>query len=194
MVVRVSGAEDLEVVFLEMNGDLRAFAEDAVHDRLAEVEVEGVAELVGFGLVGALAALALIALGVLTVGGLLELIVDLAHGLLLDLADAARGELPLVALFADVASLLKDFEEVLELLEGVGGFFAEQLAELVLVDVVEVAAVLGLFELLFELVDVLEVAHEVHRLEEVELFVATKGVLALAVARGDDIEVDGELV
>ena len=73
-----------------MDGDLRAVAEDAVHNGLAQVQVELVAELVAFGLVGTLSAGALVALLVLSVVGLLELGVDLAERLLADLADAAR--------------------------------------------------------------------------------------------------------
>src|SRR5438445_12383585 len=65
------GAVDLEVVLLEAHWHFGAFAENAVEDRLAEVEMERVAELVGLRVVGALAALALIALRMLAVVRLL---------------------------------------------------------------------------------------------------------------------------
>ena len=73
-----------------MHGDLRAVAEDAVHDRLAEVQVELVAKLIALGLVRTLPPGALVLLRVLAVVRLLELGVDLAERLLADLADAAR--------------------------------------------------------------------------------------------------------
>ena len=84
------GAVDLEVLLLELDGDARPAAEDAVHERLAEVEVEGIAKLVGFRIVGAFTAVALITLRVPALGRLLELGVDFAQRLLADLADATR--------------------------------------------------------------------------------------------------------
>src|SRR5262249_25835012 len=107
------GLPDLEVVLRELDWELGALTAESVHDRPVEVEVEGIAELVALGVVGAVDALT----GVvdLVLAGLLflELSVDLAEGFLADLAGAARRELPGVAALADVAGVLEDLEEFL---------------------------------------------------------------------------------
>ena len=104
---------DLEVVLVQPHRHLRPLAEDGVHHGLAQIEVEGVAELVLLRLIDAFAAGTALAQGVLAVVGLLELGVDLSQSLLADLADATRRQLPVAALAPDVARLLQYLQELL---------------------------------------------------------------------------------
>ena len=68
------------------------------------------------------------------------------------------------------------------MLEDFSGFLAHQLFELVGIDVVDVAAVLDSLEGALELVELLHVAHERHCGLEIDLFLASEGVLVEHVA------------
>ena len=132
-----------------------------VHDRLLQVQVERIAELVGLRVLRPVdAAGPASATLVLAEAFLLELGVDLAQCRLSDLARASRRQLPGVAALADVAGVFQDLEELLQFLQRFGRFIAEKLLQLLHVDVFDVAAVLGALELALQLVHVLHVAHE----------------------------------
>ncbi|GBD13701.1 hypothetical protein HRbin24_01737 [bacterium HR24] len=139
---QVLGGVDLEVVLAQAHRHLGALPEHGVEDGLAQVQVEGVAELVALGVLGALGARAPFAGGVLAVGRLLDLGVDLAEGLLADAADGLGGQLPLLAATADVARLLQHLQHLLELTKGLVGLFAQELPQSLLVHVVQGPAVL----------------------------------------------------
>ena len=156
------GAIDLEIVGLQVNGHARSAAEDGVADRLFEVQVERIAELVELRVVGAVAVAAGFRHVVFAEGLALEVGVDFGQRFFADLARAARRELPGVAVLADVTGFFEQFEQVLELFERFARFLAQQLLELVRIDVIEVAAVLHLFERALHLIQLLHVVHQVH--------------------------------
>ena len=124
--------------------------------------MEGIAELVELRVVRAVAVAAGFGHVVLAEGLALEVGVDFGQRLFADLAGAARGELPGVAVLADVTGFFEQFEQVFKLLERFARLFAEQLFELVRIDVIEVAAVLHLFERALHLIQLLHVVHQVH--------------------------------
>jgi hypothetical protein len=125
----------------------------------------------------------------------LELRVDLAERFLADLSRAARRQLVAVALAPEVPLLLQDLQELLELVQCLSRFVAEQFAQLLLVDVFDVAAVLRALELALQLVHGLHAVHQRHRLVEVDLLIAAERVLVAHVAhRRQELQVHLQLL
>ena len=75
--------------------------------------MEGVAEFVAFGVVGAVAVATLLGHIVLAEGLLLEVRVDLGECFFADPAVAARGQLPAVAALLDVAGFFQQLQQLL---------------------------------------------------------------------------------
>ena len=138
--------------------------------------MERVTELVRLGLVQPLAVASRLWHGVVAQAVLLQLLVDLGEGALADHARAAWGQLPLVALAADVAGLLQHLEQLLQLLELLGGVIAQEVAELVQVHVLQVARVLGALQVALHVVDVVHLRHQLHRLLQADFLVAAERV------------------
>ena len=124
--------------------------------------MERIAELVELGVVGAVAVAAGFGHIVFAERLALEVGVDFGQRLFADFARAARGQLPGLAVFADVAGFFEQFEQRFQLVERLARFLAEQLFELVRIDAVDVAAVLHLLQRPLQLVELLHVAHQVH--------------------------------
>src|SRR5215211_3136749 len=111
------GAFDLEVAGCEANRGAPAAAPDGVLDRLLDIEVERIAELVGLVLERALVADAG-ALDLVAAGAVLEqLAVQVAERLVADGTDAFRGELQATLALLDEAGLLEHAGELAEALE-----------------------------------------------------------------------------
>ena len=143
------------------------------------MQLEGIAERIGPGLLQALAKAALLRQGVVAQGLPFEALIDFAEGLLANHARAARGEFEtVVALGADVARLLKGLEEVVQAVEVLGGFGAEHLLKQVTVDVAEVAAAFGVLHLADEVIEPLHLVHELHGRFEAQLLAAVEAILA----------------
>src|SRR5215216_1635029 len=111
------GAFDLEVAGCEANRGAAAAAPDGVLDRLLDIEVERIAELVGLVLERALVADAG-ALDLVAAGAVLEqLAVQVAERLVADGTDAFRSELQATLALLDEAGLLEHAGELSEALE-----------------------------------------------------------------------------
>src|SRR5206468_11834106 len=110
-------AMDLEVGRVDAHRRARALALDGVHQRLAQVEQERIAELVGLRLVELVAAGAPPVHRVATEAVALEPGEDVAQRLVADLPDGARRQLQLVAVALEVPRLLEALGELAQSLQ-----------------------------------------------------------------------------
>ena len=101
------GAEHLEVAGGEPHRGAGPVPLDRVHQGLLQVEEERVAELVGLGVVRAVAARPAVLDGVTAEAVALEVPEDVLERLVADLADGARGEAELIALPLEVPGLFQ---------------------------------------------------------------------------------------
>src|SRR5437660_5077172 len=156
---RELGPDHLEIVRREPHRRAGAVALDRVHQRLLEVEQEGIAELVALGLVGGITARAP-ALDVVPPEAVaLEGREDVLERLVAELADRARGELEPVALALEVARLLQLLRELLQPLEVLRRLLAEQLLDVDRIDLVQIVRRLDAAQLALELLHPLELVH-----------------------------------
>ena len=89
---------------------------------------------------------------------------DVPERLVADLPDGARGQRQPVALALEVAGLLELLRQLAELVEVALGLLAQEPADLLWIDPLEVPRVLDRAELALELVQLLQLLHETHRL------------------------------
>ena len=163
-----------EVVREQAHRDPRPVALHRVHQGLAQLEQEGIAELVGLDLVGAVAARPALLERVAAEAVALEVPEDVAQGLVADLADGPRGQLEAVALPLEVAGLLELLGHLAQALEVALGLLAQELLDLLGVDLLEVVGVAHLLDLPLEVVELPELVHQLHRLLHGELVVAAE--------------------
>ncbi len=187
------GTHHLEVVGGEAHRDARAVALHRVHQGLAQLEQERVAELVGLDLVGAVAARPPPLERVAAEAIALEVSEDVAQGLVADLADGPRGQLEPVAFPLEIAGFLQLLGHLAQALEVAGRLLAQELLDLLRVDLLEVVGIAHLLDLPLELVELAELVHQLHGLLHREVVVAAE-VVALAVGRRHELaQVHAEL-
>src|SRR5581483_12402850 len=122
---------------------LRRLAAQRVHDRLLDVEVEGVAELVLLRLVRPLTARAVVAHGVVAEAVATQPGEEVAERLLADPAHAARGELEAAAVALDQPGILELLGDLRELVDAARRLVAERLAQLLAGALVDLPAAVG---------------------------------------------------
>ena len=174
------GAIDLEILMLQGNGRLRPVAVDRVADGARHVQVERIAELVGFRLFQAFAEPPLLRQRMVAEALAPQAGVDFAERLLPDHARSARREFPLVARLPHVARLLQRVEQRLQIVEGIRRFVIEHVPKKLAVDALQIAAPLRRLHLADEFVERAHFAHEPHGRFEVDLFAAAEAVAASA--------------
>ena len=94
----------------------------------------------------------------------LEVPEDVAQGLVADLADGPRGQLEAVAFSLEVAGLFELLGHLAQTLEVALGLLAQELLDLLGVDLLEVVGVAHLLDLPLEVVELPELVHQLHRL------------------------------
>ena len=159
------------------------------------VELEGVAELVGLRLEGALARSTRAKDLVLARPVLLEVLEDVAQRVLADLLHAFGRELHATLARVDVARLLQELGQLRQTLEATRGIVAKELAGLVDVDLGQRRRRVGRTEEVGQLVDVGQAAHHLHGVGQTEWVVAGEVVtLVPPRAREHLAKLLGELV
>ncbi len=118
---------------------------------------------------------------------------DVAQGLVADLADGPRGQLEAVAFSLEVAGFFELLGHLAQALEVALGLLAQELLDLLGVDLLEVVGVAHLLDLPLEVVELPELVHQLHRLLHGELVVAAEVVAAPVGGRHDLGEVHAQL-
>src|SRR5205807_4948374 len=173
---------------------LAGLAPDGVHHRLLNVELKGIAELVGLALVAALAAEACRLHGVVAEAIALEAGEEVAEGLLTNPAHPPGGGLEASLVALDQPRLLESLGDALQLVEAAGRVLAERLTELIASPLIQLTAAVGLAESAFQLLERLEAPHQVHRLVEGQLLAAEEGVaIAQSLPRREQLQGAGQL-
>ena len=185
---------DLEVGRVDAHRRARALALDGVHQRLAQVEQERIAELVGLRLVELVAAGAAPVHRVAAEAVALEPGEDVAQRLVADLPDGARRQLQLVAVALEVPRLLEALAQFAQSLEVLARLLAEQPLHALGIHVLELLQRADAPHLALEVVQLLQLLHEPHGLLERDLLVAAKRIaLDQLVERQEIVQVHAEL-
>ena len=163
-------------------------------ERLAQVEQEGIAELVRLALVRRVAAGAAGVDRVAARAVAAELAQHLGERALSDLADRVRGEHPLASPLLEIARRLERLGEPLERLRFFGRLLTQRLSHRGGIDPVRTPCSLGVLEILLQPVEAVELAHQPEGLLERERRLALRPVPARALAEPEPVEMLAQLV
>ena len=189
------GALDLEVLGLQLHGHAAAGAGQGVADGPADVEVEGVAELVGLGVGLALVAHPLPVDGVAAELVRVELGEQVPQRTEADLADGSGGEVEAAIVVLDQTGLLQHASHLGHALEALGRVVSQQPADGLGVGLGEGAGAGRAPQQVLELVDVPQFGQHVGCVAEVERVRAAELVAPVpAEIRELVAEVSGQLV
>ena len=192
-LIHLLGAVHLEVGRDEFDGGAGPLPHHRVLQGGAQVEQERIAELVGFGVVAAIAALATMVRFVVAKAIARQVLEDVSQRLLADLADRAWRELELVPAALYQTRLLQHLRDLVQLVQLILGLFAQLTLQHLPVDRRRIGSIDRLAHLTFQTVHLLQVLHHLHGLLKADgVFASERVAPPQVIHRAQLFEIGGQ--